>query len=168
MERLLWVRKSQDIKGQGDGNWQTYEVQTFVSVGSTPTPATMYEMRNHILSYGTLVYGPSKRVSVVVDQNIVDYYRSLIPKAKHVNPQKYPAHITVVRKYEYDDVNMDEWEFMAGSTVSFVYCATIFFSNPYYNLDAHSNTIGLIRRRLGLPTFRAGYNCYHISLGNVK
>jgi hypothetical protein len=48
-------------------------------------------------STGNLHYGPGIRIIVSIDQGIVDYYRNLIPKHYSVQPQKYGAHVTVVR-----------------------------------------------------------------------
>ena len=123
----------------------------------------------YTMSYGTLVYGPSKRVVVEIDQGIVDCYRSLIPKYKCVKPQKHKSHITVVRKYEYDSLDMDNWEYLDGATVPFVYDSKIQYTTPYYFLRTYSKAIGIIRRKLGLPTFREGYDgFYHITIGNTK
>jgi len=120
-------------------------------------------------STGILHYGPGIRVIVAIDQGIVNYYRSLIPKYHGVHPQKYPAHITVIRTGREQPPQMDIWGQHQGEIVVFQYHPEIHCDGSYWHLNATSQRIGEIREELGLPKFRfRERECYHISLGNTK
>jgi hypothetical protein len=124
-------------------------------------------------STGILQYGPGLRVVAWVDQGIADFYRSLIPKYYFVQPQKYPAHITVVRLRLESAKNMEAWNKYEGEEVSIQYGNEIGFDGIYYYLNVMSDRIGDIREELGLPRFRFGdlgadRCCYHITIGNCK
>jgi hypothetical protein len=122
---------------------------------------------------GIIQYGPGLRVVAWVDQGIADFYRSLIPKYYFVQPQKYPAHITVVRLSKESAKNMEVWNKYEGEEVPIQYGNEIGFDGIYYYLNVMSDRIGAIREELGLPRFRFGdlgadRCCYHITIGNCK
>lgn len=126
-------------------------------------------------SEAIIQYGPGIRAVAEIDQGISDFYRSLIPKHFYANPQKYKAHITVVRTNLEVPKNMQFWEKHKGRKVKFSYDPNILFDGLIFWLDAYSQEIGEIRKELGLPEYRDDRDfggvlrkAYHISIGNVK
>src|SRR5687767_5811035 len=89
------------------------------------------------------------KLIVEVDQNISDYYRSLIPKYHYVQPQKYPAHISVIRHEV--PVHLEHWGKYEGEEICFCYNPIIRHGKVYWWLDVHSNRLREIRNELGLP-----------------
>lgn len=120
-------------------------------------------------SKGILSYGPEERVLIWVDRSIAEYYRSLIPKYIFIQPQKYPAHITVVRSGR-ETPDMSHWGKYEGEEIEFAYDGKIKFDGGvYYYLDVICERIAEIRMELGLPRYRFGDNKkYHITIGNSK
>jgi len=118
------------------------------------------------VSTGHLVYYTDWAV-VYIDGGISDFYRSLIPKAKYVHTQAYPAHITVVRK-GVESPDKTYWNKYRDSSISFTYNGYIENDNLYYWIDAWSNDIGDIREELNLARYRGSFTSYHITLGNIK
>ena len=127
-------------------------------------------------SNGTLHYSrhnESFKLIVSVDQGIVDYYRALMPKAIRTAPQKYAAHISVVRKEI--PPNLASWDKYEGQEIEFSYSPIIHSGTVYYWLNAFSVRLEEIRTELGLivdapfhqppPGFK---KTFHISLGNTK
>lgn len=124
-------------------------------------------MENGFLrSTGVLNYGPKIRLVLNVDQQIADFYRSLIPKWFDVNPQKYPAHVSIVRREI--PLNMDFWQKYEGQEVEFQYSPRIMEDETYYWLDVQSERLQEIREELGLKRFPPWRNLYHITIGNKK
>lgn len=122
---------------------------------------------------GVIQYGPGTRIVVWIDLEIANYYRSLIPKAYYVSPQKYRPHITVVRPKFEKIKNMKFWKAYNGKSISFTYEGKTYFDKTYFYLDVQSHEIGDIREELGLTRYRlselgASRGCYHITIGNVK
>lgn len=126
-------------------------------------------------SNGILNYGPGLRAILIIDQGISDFYRSLIPKYYNAKPQKYRAHITVVRNYKETPTKLEFWEKYQGKTISFLYYNNIQTDGTYFWLNVQSEEIGNIREELGLPRFRDDrkfggflHNEYHVTIANVK
>lgn len=126
-------------------------------------------------SQAVVKYGPGIRAIAEIDQNISDYYRSLIPKYFYAKSQAYPAHITIVRTNKENPTNMEYWGKYEGEKINFEYDPIIQRDNKYFWLNAYSEEIGDIREELGLPRFRDDTwyggekrNEYHITIGNVK
>jgi hypothetical protein len=124
-------------------------------------------------SKGILRYGPGIRAIVEVDQGVADFYRKLIPKYNYVQPQMYPAHITVVRTAKENPKNMNVWGKYEGEEIPFSYDNYVYNNRTYWYLNVQSDRIGDIREELGLPRFRFGElgadrRGYHITIGNVK
>jgi len=132
--------------------------------------ATLFE------SSGPLRYSCDKeygyKLIVEVDQDLSDYYRSLIPKWFDVDPQKYPAHISVIRHEV--PVNLEYWGAYEGEDVKFCYSPEVRRGKVYWWLNAFSCRLREIRRELGLPDHSEfsrppdGRHCYHITVGNSK
>lgn len=101
--------------------------------------------------------------------DLAKYYLSLIPKAWYVQPQAFPAHLTVVRKDKEDVVTEQEnWKAKHGEWITFLYCPCIHNDGTYFWLNCWSKDIGRIRKSLGLSWYRPGFNCYHLTIGNKK
>ena len=101
-------------------------------------------------------------------QDFGRYYRSLCPKAWCIKPPMYNSHITVVRKdlEQLDKSKLSDIE--DGRVVSLSYSPEIKTDGLYYWMDVYSPEIVEIRRSLGLPDYRDGYDCYHVTIGNKK
>lgn len=84
-------------------------------------------------SVGVLRYthtpGHSHKLILACDQAIMDYYRGLLPPWKKANPQRYTAHVSVVR-HELP-VNLAEWGRHEGEEVPFKYTGQVFFGRVY-------------------------------------
>ena len=116
-----------------------------------------------------------RRVCVVeIDQQLVNYYYALIPKYYNKKRQKYSAHITIIRKWEFDYLEYSDSEAeekgqnIHNCPLFFLYQGLIYFDKPYFYLKCWSWQIGQIRKSFGLKEFRDGFDCYHITVGNVK
>lgn len=124
-------------------------------------------------STGILRYfqDPHKLI-VEVDPGIAQFYRSMIPKWITLNPQKYPPHISVVRKEI--PPNLTIWGKYEGEEISFDYTNEIFHGRVYYWLNAYCTRLEQIRAELGLVESTEytrppdGRKCFHITLGNMK
>ncbi len=113
-----------------------------------------------------------------VDQGIVEFYRSLIPKYLGVNKPRYKAHITVVRSYKEVPKDFTAWKKHQGETINFKYNSYIHNNTNqdnkmYYWLNALSIDLEDIREELGLTNqffndeLPKGYKkFFHITLGN--
>lgn len=130
------------------------------------------------ISVGILRYviGPrgGRKVIVEVDQGVVDYYRSLIPRCHTVNRQLYPAHISVVRKELVP--NLAAWGRHDSLEIPFVYSTKVERSETYWWLNVWSERLEAIRLELGLtvsspfiqPPDERWRQTFHISLANSK
>lgn len=124
-------------------------------------------------STGKLAYftDPYKLI-VEVDQNISDYYRSLIPKYIPVKKQMYNAHISVVRNET--PINIDMWGKYDALPLTFEYESFIYNDELYYWLNAYSAELEEIRIELGLTKMSDitrppdHSNKFHITIGNLK
>lgn len=124
-------------------------------------------------SIGILKYfnNPHKLI-VEIDPEISNFYRSLIPKSIYINKQRYPAHISVVRKEL--PINQNFWEKYQNKELIFKYDSFIFNNSIYFWLRAQSNILESIRLELGLSNTSIytkspdGQHNFHITLGNVK
>jgi hypothetical protein len=122
-------------------------------------------------SQGKLHYEGSKLI-VEVNPEITTYYRALVPKYINLNPQKYAAHISVVRK---EPVDSPHWGKYEGEMVTFHYENIVHHGQVYYWLDAFSNRLEDIRVELGLSV-SSEYTrppdlfekVFHITIGNLK
>ena len=128
-----------------------------------------------IYSSTAVVKYENDKVYALVDQQISDYYRSLIPKYIYVQPQRYKAHITIVRSGKERVPNMIFWGKYEGVIINFEYNSEIKSDLRYFWLDVFSNDIGNIREELGLERFRNDLTfggiqrtSYHITIGNKK
>ena len=123
-------------------------------------------------STGKLHYGETKLV-VEIDQGLSEYYFSLVPKYVKLNPQRYGAHISVVRKEV--PPKMEYWKKYQDEPIEFFYDPFIFNGTVYYWMNAFSSRLEEVRHELGLPvsseyTRPPGgfFKCFHMTLGNTK
>jgi len=119
-------------------------------------------------SQATVLYGPGIRMIAEVDQELSEYYRSLIPKYYNVKPQRYKCHITIVRTGIETPTNMEFWGKYQDQKISFSYSPIIQNDGTYFWLDAYSSDIEKIREELGLPKYRKDRKEYHITIANIK
>lgn len=128
-------------------------------------------------SIGVLKYSYDKeygyKLIVSVDPGIALFYRWLIPFWKVANPQRYPAHISLVRKEV--PKNLDAWGKHEGRKVKFLYSPDIQYDKNYWWLNVWSKELDEIRSELGLPVDSPytrppdGFlRCYHITIANKK
>ncbi len=105
-------------------------------------------------STGFLRYSGNWSLRLEADQQISNYYRSLIPKFKNSNGLRYPAHITIVREkngLEYDKpTDMSNWGKYEGEKVLFFYDGAIMEGEVYYWINTFSKRFEEIRTELGL------------------
>ena len=119
-----------------------------------------------IQSFGVLRYHANWAI-LLIDQQIAEYYFSLIPKYYYAKRQMYDAHITVVRFGIETPTNSLVWGKYEGERIMFEYVPKVEMSRVYFYLNAFSDQIGDIREELGLPRFRFSDH-YHITIGNLK
>lgn len=126
---------------------------------------------NLIKSSGLILYEQSKLI-VQVDPGITSLYRSLIPKCKRVQRQKYSPHITVVRNENVSDVS--KCEGLHLQEVEFLYDTEIRNDDVYWWLNVYCPRLNCIRIDLGLPEWSDlcrppdGSNNFHTTIGNTK
>lgn len=112
-------------------------------------------------------------LKVMVDQQIADYYFSLIPKCIYRNRQMYPAHISTVRNEVPPYLNV--WGKHEGKEVEFFYSNEIEHGTVYWWLNVFSKQLEEIRLELGLNVLSLytkppeGWNkTFHLTLANCK
>lgn len=123
-------------------------------------------------STGKIHYEPEKLI-VLIEQELVDYYRSLIPWWHKAKAQKYPAHISVVRHET--PVFAEFWGKYEGEEIEFSYDPDIKNSANYFWLNVFCVKLEEIRLELGLPVSSPytrppdGFcKCFHTTIGNCK
>lgn len=106
------------------------------------------------------------KLIVEIDQALVNYYRSLIPKYINFQNSKYRAHISVVRR-EIPN-NLEYWNKYEGNKVIFYYNPSINIGQKYIWLNVICSKLNIIRKELGLPINRGSYKYFHFTIGNMK
>ena len=120
------------------------------------------------LNYSTDPY----KLVLVVDPDLSRYYRSFVPNHFNVSPQKYPAHISVVRKAI--PPNLTVWNKHQNEECQFEYDGIIYNDETYWWIGAQSVELEKIRAELGLPIYSDitkspdGRHNFHITIGNTK
>jgi hypothetical protein len=112
------------------------------------------------------------RLVMECDQAIADYYRALIPKYKKPAPQRYGAHVSVVRK---EIPDLAAWGRYEGEPIEYIYTGTVYFGRVYCWLNVFCTRLEEVRRELGLPVASEytlppeGFTkCFHMTIGNFK
>jgi len=126
-------------------------------------------------STGRLRYHDEFRLIVEIDQQLVDYYRSLIPQWLVAQRTRYPAHITVVRQGKELPVHLEYWGKHDGQLVTFYYCPLIQMGKVYFWLNIFCCELEEVRLELGLPVVSQfglppeGFRKYfHTTIANLK
>lgn len=101
------------------------------------------------------------------DRQIGEYYYSLLPKYLHVQRQKEHSHITVCRK-DIETPDYTYWRYREREVIEFTYDGILYHDDLYVWLDVYSEEIGEIREMLGLSRMRDGFDCYHLTIANLK
>lgn len=126
-------------------------------------------------STGQLQYSKDWRLVLRVDQDLADYYRSLIPKWMPCQRPRWAAHITVVRQEKEIPVNKQYWWKYNKEPVNFFYIPHIHHGKVYYWINVYCKRLEEIRLELGLPVhsqftlppegFRKSFHC---TVANMK
>ena len=115
------------------------------------------------------------RLTVEIDQQLADYYRSLIPKYIRINRPRWAAHITVVRPEKEVPKIMEPWGRYAGKRINFLYEPYVYEGRAYFWLNVYSKELEKIRGELGLEVVSRytlppeGFvKCFHCTIANEK
>lgn len=112
----------------------------------------------------------NKKLIVVVDPGIVDYYRWFVPHSVQLNKTRYEPHITVAR----NEILTGSCQKYSQLTVEFEYDTDIRYNDVYWWLPVYSDDLTNIRINLGLaPSSQWSRppddsDCFHITIGNLK
>ena len=101
-----------------------------------------------------------------VDPELAHYYRSLVPKDRYIQKPMYPAHCTIVSKYDEKSEFYKQKKYQ-GKRLVLWYENIVQESGPYFGLTVDSRAIERMRRELGLSKLM-GDKPYHITVGNNK
>lgn len=129
-------------------------------------------------SFGTLRYSTVEsryKLIVEVDDDLGNYYRTLIPKWYNVKRGRYSTHITVVRCYKEVPTNLESWGRHEGEEIEFFYSPFIQIGKVYSWLNVFCKRLEDVRKELGL-SISSEYTrppegflkCFHLTLGNSK
>jgi hypothetical protein len=126
-------------------------------------------------STGVLEYNDDWRLALRVEQDLADYYSSLIPKCMSRQRPRWPAHVTVVRQEKETPVHKEYWGKYHKQSVSFVYSPYIHQGKIYYWLNVFCKELEDIRQELGLSSQSQytlppeGFKKYfHCTIANMK
>lgn len=123
-------------------------------------------------SVGILIYSRPYKLILKVDEELGNFYRSLIPKYLNVKKQMHSFHITIIRNET--PLNFNFWEKYQNRYINFEYDPYIYNGIVYYWLNIFSPILENIRTELGLSTSSEysrspdGLCNFHITLGNIK
>jgi hypothetical protein len=123
-------------------------------------------------SNGKLSYSSDRRLVLKLNQDLSDYYRTLVPAYHRVYKQGWAAHLTVVRP-EFDIVGeTDIWGKHEGENIKFIYHPYIECGRGFYWFNAWSKRLEEVRAELGLmnvtkyPNTPEGYKkTFHCTIG---
>lgn len=106
----------------------------------------------------------------LIDQEIVDYYYSLLPKSIGALKPGHPAHITVVREYEgVTPQIIDLFASYEGHLINFSYGPQLIYRvGPHFIIDCRSKEMEDLRVRCGLSPLRIPFDCFHFTVGFIK
>ena len=90
------------------------------------------------------------RLILKVDQDLSDYYRSLIPSYYRSYRQGWAAHITVIRPGNDNPGKIRYWGDYENEEVSFIYSPYLENGRGFYWFNAWSKRLEHIREELGL------------------
>ena len=130
-------------------------------------------------STGIVHYTNDNWVFVYVDDQLADYYYSLIPKYHKVVKSRRPAHVSVVRPEELPSNfplrELQNWKKHEGEVVPFVYHPEILVEKGFWWFNLWCKTMEDIRLELGLSIKSRitipphGYSkCFHCTVATDK
>jgi hypothetical protein len=126
-----------------------------------------------IHSEGTLHYENNPyKMYLAADIELARFYRSLVPRTYVCQPQRYAAHLSVIR--EEMPLRLEAWGKYEGTTILFEYDPEIRYNGVYWWLDCYSPRLCEIREELGLPALSelarppSLKDCFHLTIGNSK
>lgn len=102
-----------------------------------------------------------------LERDLAEYYRSLIPKYYNVQGTRYKPHLTIVR-LDLETPDKKLWYNHNSEIILIHYVPEIKTDGLYWWLDAYSKDVEKIRKEVGLPKYRDGFDRYHITIGNNK
>jgi hypothetical protein len=133
----------------------------------------LYKSTGTIKSEIVESYGP--RLILEIDQGLIDYYFSLIPKYVYPRRQKYKAHISVVRKEIIEPEYINTFNKLNNNQIDFYYSPIIHFGEVYCWLNVFSTDLESLRKSLGLEVSSLytlppeGFKkCFHTTIANFK
>lgn len=118
-------------------------------------------------STGRVEYRDDYSMVLLVDEGLVAYYRSFIPKSLRFNKPRYPAHITIVRTGEVIP-DLTHWGEHIDQAVRFEYEGYIHIEEPYIWLSAFCKQLESFRAELGLDACFDKFKWFHITIANTK
>ena len=151
--------------------WEYKNQSPAGSVSQTLAAISMY------WSSGKLKYedGSGFRLVVEVNEELADYYFSLIPKYLRPRRPRWKPHGTVVRPEKEIPPRTSKWGDHEGEVVSFMYDPYLFSDDQYVWIDLWCNRLEVIREELGLPNVSrytlppSGFvKCFHCTIANFK
>jgi hypothetical protein len=106
------------------------------------------------------------KLIVSADQELVEYYRALLPRSMPVNQQRHPAHISVIRRVVPHELS--SWGKYEGEPVEFEYSNIVEWDERYCWLPVSCPRLEAIRIELGLEARVPWRNGFHMTIGNFK
>lgn len=112
------------------------------------------------------------KLSASVDNEIGNYYRSLIPSYFRINKPRYNSHISIIRNEI--PINLNNWKIYQGETFLVKVNNVIHYDELYFWLNVTSKDFENIRLGLGLPRFSEcskppdDSEFFHITIANMK
>jgi len=125
------------------------------------------------ISRGRIIYqnDPFKLI-VEVDNQLGDYYRSLIPKHYRCQKPMYDSHISVLRNET--PIKIEHWNKYQNLEIDFEYDPFVFDNGIYFWLNVPNKFLEELRLELGLTATNEltkppdGTGCFHITIANTK
>jgi hypothetical protein len=115
------------------------------------------------------------RITLEIVQDLIDYYRSLIPLYYRPIKSGWLAHITILNPQNETLLKTRHWEDHVGEEIEFLYDSYVLEGNGYFWINAWSKRLEVIRDELGLPNVTKciprpeGYNkTFHITIGKYQ
>ena len=115
------------------------------------------------------------RITLQINQDLSDYYRSFIPKYERVLKPGHSAHITVVRPECDIPPRIRYWRDYEGENIDFLYDPYSLSGNGFYWVNCWSKRLERIRTELGLDNtskyalLPVGYEkTFHMTIGRYE
>lgn len=121
-----------------------------------------------ILKYSNAPY----KLALDCDQELSNFYRSLIPFWFNIKRPMWGAHISIVRNII--PINLQFWNKYQDTEIEFEYEPIIYNDETYYWLNCYSPKLEEIRVELGMKPYGdvtvspGGLHKFHMTIGNLK